>query len=895
MKSLVKKLLSTVAVAVMAFAAFAEPDPLMEGSYSFGVSITKIPIEYAKLSSDAGYYFVNGETHEIVAYLRNGDYATAKSDGVLYTKAGETITLGGQEYTFADQIKVVSDTFFNTYQTADETKLVAFKIYFKTSASESIPDVLNETESSSGTAADLNLFAIVHDPGTEEGYTEYYQEFHGMTYSMAPCMVDFNGAETYANRLMTLEAFSAEKIYDGLPTNATFTVSVADATVTVAYGGSEEGPWGDEEEYDPVKFKDRTDTWARFTATKKGYEDAEAIAYVRVTPRPVMVTAPNLTFPLDAEDDAIDAEIESQIDIEKAGLIPEHGVLDGDEITYKWAREEASYKDGNREEDASYEITFPDEGGYEDYNVTYQYNENYEVCYVPGTLKFEEPEPVACPKCLCLCNCEKRTYNGTIVNNGKEFTGTITLTMKKSSKAGYADVTATVETTDGTFKFKKNGVMICGCRDNTTKTTCTTKCVSKCGIFGFGSLGSQVLAENAYDYSKELGYDVEFYEGWGECTCGCGSDEGHGECKTWKGDCRCYWAKKGRKCHKTCCKYDFGFGKSQCDFSHYDYTGCYKTKVACDWGKIGNDWDKYVCDWSKNSSNSSKKSCTSSKSVCSLFKSFCDSNKKSCTSSKSSCSSSKKSCTSSKKSCCTKKFFCWHKFTCKPVCVKKTTCCKKTTTKLETRCIVLNPLVIEMEQTGLSFRQSATHALTISIVGDDMTGTLHTSDTSYEITGASKVNLTSGDPRAEVAKNVTDTTYVVRFSSEDADVTAGQFTVRVAGDGIVKASGTIDGLSYSGTSDLVINSYGGIEIPVIAMDKKGDIIVFKIDAPAEEEADVVELNIANVSLSKGETLVPAQIEIEEDAAAASAKPYDAVPALYMGEKGFGFIPHTLED
>ena len=68
----------------------------------------------------------------------------------------------------------------------------------------------------------------------------------------------------------------------------------------------------------------------------------------------------------------------------------------------------------------------------------------------------------------------------------------------------------------------------------------------------------------------------------------------------------------------------------------------------------------------------------------------------------------------------------------------------------------------------------------------------------------------------------------------DADVTAGQFTVRVQGDGIVKASGTIDGLSYSGASDLVINSYGGIEIPVSATDKKGNIIVFNIDAPAEE-------------------------------------------------------------
>ena len=73
-----------------------------------------------------------------------------------------------------------------------------------------------------------------------------------------------------------------------------------------------------------------------------------------------------------------------------------------------------------------------------------------------------------------------------------------------------------------------------------------------------------------------------------------------------------------------------------------------------------------------------------------------------------------------------------------------------------------------------------------------------------------------------------------QVSGGDADVTVGQFTIRAQGDGIVKASGTIDGLSYSGTSDLVTNSYGGIEIPVIATDKKGDIIVFKIDAPAEE-------------------------------------------------------------
>ena len=55
---------------------------------------------------------------------------------------------------------------------------------------------------------------------------------------------------------------------------------------------------------------------------------------------------------------------------------------------------------------------------------------------------------------------------------------------------------------------------------------------------------------------------------------------------------------------------------------------------------------------------------------------------------------------------------------------------------------------------------------------------------------------------------------------------------------------------------------GGIEIPVIATDKKGDIIVFKIDAPAVEEADVVELNIANL-IFRGEVLVSADIDIPE--------------------------------
>ena len=85
-------------------------------------------------------------------------------------------------------------------------------------------------------------------------------------------------------------------------------------------------------------------------------------------------------------------------------------------------------------------------------------------------------------------------------------------------------------------------------------------------------------------------------------------------------------------------------------------------------------------------------------------------------------------------------------------------------------------------------------------------------------------------------KNKTELTdeQLEEVSGGDARRNRGTIYRHVQGDGIVKASGTIDGLSYSGTSNLVISSYGGIEIPVVATDKKGDIIVFKIDAPAEE-------------------------------------------------------------
>ena len=200
-----------------------------------------------------------------------------------------------------------------------------------------------------------------------------------------------DGWSTYKDYItipLKLEAFEVIKVYDGLPTNATYTVSDESATVTVAYSEDYGESWTDEGALDPAKFTNLTDLYVRFAATMEGCDPVYSeMVPVRIMPRPVFVTAPSLKFPLDAEDDAIDAEIESKIDIEKAGEY-ERGLVDGDEITYKWAREDASYKDGNREKDVSYEITFPDEGDeYEDYNVLYQ--GNYEVCYVGGSVTFE--------------------------------------------------------------------------------------------------------------------------------------------------------------------------------------------------------------------------------------------------------------------------------------------------------------------------------------------------------------------------------------------------------------------------------------------------------------------------------------------------------------------------
>ena len=204
-----KKLMMLAAITAMTAGAFAdELDPLRttDGAYTFGLSITGIPQEYAKLSPDAGCYLVNRETKEIVAYVRCGDNTrdVLKTADQLYTKSGENpVTLGGVQYNFADQIKALhSENAISAYEKEDGTKTVTFKVGFQTSASEaSLPSTLDDTVPTGGNLADLNLFGIVYDPGTQDGFSAYYQEFHGLTYSRSDGLFDTNGSEKYFNNV----------------------------------------------------------------------------------------------------------------------------------------------------------------------------------------------------------------------------------------------------------------------------------------------------------------------------------------------------------------------------------------------------------------------------------------------------------------------------------------------------------------------------------------------------------------------------------------------------------------------------------------------------------------------------------------------------------------------
>ena len=59
-----------------------------------------------------------------------------------------------------------------------------------------------------------------------------------------------------------------------------------------------------------------------------------------------------------------------------------------------------------------------------------------------------------------------------------------------------------------------------------------------------------------------------------------------------------------------------------------------------------------------------------------------------------------------------------------------------------------------------------------------------------------------------------------------------------------------------------ISNEGGLVIPTIVLDKKGNTVTFKIDLPAAVEADVVELNIAKVELPQGGVTKPTEIEAD---------------------------------
>ena len=62
-----------------------------------------------------------------------------------------------------------------------------------------------------------------------------------------------------------------------------------------------------------------------------------------------------------------------------------------------------------------------------------------------------------------------------------------------------------------------------------------------------------------------------------------------------------------------------------------------------------------------------------------------------------------------------------------------------------------------------------------------------------------------------------------------------------------------------------ISNEGGLVIPTIVLDKKGNVVTFKIDVPAAAEADVVELNMAKVELPQGGVIKPTEIESDSGA------------------------------
>ena len=185
-------------VAAMAFGARA-------ALYDFNLNISGIPSDYLNLSEGAGYYLVrageSGEPGTIVAYLMNGDYATVQSSGKTYSHDGtERTTLGGKTYVYAKEIEVSKEGTFFEVNYKEGTKDVNFNIYFTTS-DESLNGLADSYPSGDpakpGYLKDLGLFAIVEDPGNDS-LPSYYQEFHGLGYTLSHGSFSTNGSAVFA-------------------------------------------------------------------------------------------------------------------------------------------------------------------------------------------------------------------------------------------------------------------------------------------------------------------------------------------------------------------------------------------------------------------------------------------------------------------------------------------------------------------------------------------------------------------------------------------------------------------------------------------------------------------------------------------------------------------------
>ena len=600
------------------------------------------------------------------------------------------------------------------------------------------------------------------------------------------------------------------------------------------------GEWTDFEDYSATGdyrliplFTNVVDHAKVWVNAKNGgnYYETNFFGYVTITQRVVTVTAPQgLEVATDAEDETIMSAIEDAVNV--AGAL---STEEAEAITFK------TFCEPSHEAGQSDEVTFPTGDGYEE-NVEDQ--GNYLVVYVPGSIRFKDDTPRqdvlypcgGCCRCLCLCCACTRTYVGSIYKPGEGLFGTVSLKMTKTCKEGLADITATVTPRDGSapLTFKKDGVRICGCRENTCTTKCTTK--SKCGYFDFNSYGGFGLTSYGY------GTNERYYFGWGVCKCGCGgSCDDHDRCKY---DCdwgKCGWGSGDRtcaswcgkhdwgfgKCDHDCHKYDFGYGRSECDFGKYD---CSASKYCWDFGKCGATFarpsDSCTRKVIKNRKIDCRDTCIFSwgKYECSWGKTCCDWGKYDWGK-------------------CDKGKCDWGKYDCE---------------KTHSRCVILCPLVIELEQTGLSRYAKSAHSLSVSIVGDSMTGFF---DMAYAIDGGRDVFLAPGDPKTQVGLNYVGI-YNGVFDVTGADgeyegEAAFSLTVQKTGAALVKCT-MPDGKDYVCTTKIHVGANGFCAVPVMLQHKSHDGSVrglaFRVAFGPEPEVDLIRvLNVSTWTMTGGKT------------------------------------------